>query len=145
MCLTLSGADPEADLDYIVCCLDTLSGVAEALSFRFERVLTSTQPALQFSLQDVLLQCCQVCCTPPQCARGIFPGGRRPRLDSVVCFAISFLPSIKTLLCIITLYRRHGRHTALTSSNPRQLRVRHLQRLLPKCHHSCPILFAGRL
>mmetsp|Transcript_18691 Transcript_18691/g.56506 ORF Transcript_18691/g.56506 Transcript_18691/m.56506 type:complete len:924 (-) Transcript_18691:2081-4852(-) len=53
------GADPEADLDYIVCCLDTLSGVAEALSFRFERVLTSTQPALQFSLQDVLLQCCQ--------------------------------------------------------------------------------------
>lgn len=33
--------------------------MAEALGFRFERVLSAAQPALQFSLQDVLLQCCQ--------------------------------------------------------------------------------------
>jgi hypothetical protein len=52
-------ADPEADLDYIVCSLDALSGVAEALGFRFEALLTASAPA-SAALRDALLQCCQV-------------------------------------------------------------------------------------
>ena len=52
-------ADPEADLDYIVCSLDALSGVAEALGFRFEALLSASAPA-STALRDALLQCCQV-------------------------------------------------------------------------------------
>jgi hypothetical protein len=52
-------ADPETDLDYIVCSLDALSGVAEALGFRFEALLSAPAPA-PTALRDILLQCCQV-------------------------------------------------------------------------------------
>ncbi len=51
-------ADPEADLDYVVCSLDALSGVAEALGFRFEGVLSRAGPQ-PTALRDILLQCCQ--------------------------------------------------------------------------------------
>lgn len=51
--------DPEADLDYVVCSLDAMSGVAEALSFRFEGLLSASAPA-HTALRDILLQCCQV-------------------------------------------------------------------------------------
>ena len=53
------GGDPEADLDYIVCSLDALSGVAEALAYRFESLLSRAAPA-PTALRDLLLQCCQV-------------------------------------------------------------------------------------
>lgn len=52
-------ADPEADLDFIVCSLDALSGVAEALGFRFEALLSAAAPA-STALRDILMQCCQV-------------------------------------------------------------------------------------
>ena len=52
--------DPEADLDFIVCSLDTLSGVAEALGFRFEGLLGGNSANSALPLRDILLQCCQV-------------------------------------------------------------------------------------
>lgn len=54
------GGDPDADVDFVVCCLDTVSGMAEAVGVRFGGVLTApAPPGVHFTLRDIVLQSCQ--------------------------------------------------------------------------------------
>ena len=63
--------DPTDDRDFLICALDTLSGVLEALGPKTELLLGRS------GLRDIILHCCQVgdCADPAvsACESGLLP------------------------------------------------------------------------
>lgn len=53
------GDDSDLDVDFAVCCLDTISGMAEAVGARFEGVLRAPSPGVHCTLREVVIQSCQ--------------------------------------------------------------------------------------
>jgi hypothetical protein len=59
-CTMTTGDDSDLDVDFAVCCLDTISGMAEAVGARFEGVLRAPSPGVHCTLREVVIQSCQV-------------------------------------------------------------------------------------